>query len=67
MLLHRKPELQPCLFSSLLMLGHLELHIVGGVDLSHSLVIDFGCAGYESDYDNNADGWYDRWMCRFAQ
>jgi hypothetical protein len=22
------------------------------------LGIDFGCAGYESEYDNNADGWY---------
>jgi hypothetical protein len=29
------------------------------MDLSHSLEIDFGCAGYESEYDNNADGWYD--------
>jgi hypothetical protein len=36
------------------MLGHLKLHIVGDVDLSHSLGIDFGCAGYESEYDNNA-------------
>jgi hypothetical protein len=29
------------------------------VDLSHSLGIDFGCAGYESEYDNNTDGCYD--------
>jgi hypothetical protein len=28
------------------------------MDLSHSLGIDFGNAGYESEYDNNADGWY---------
>jgi hypothetical protein len=41
------------------MLGHLKLHIVGDVDLSHSLRIDFGCVGYETEYDNNADGWYD--------
>jgi hypothetical protein len=41
------------------MLGHLKLHIVGDVDLSHSLGIDFGCAWYETEYDNNADGWYD--------
>jgi hypothetical protein len=41
------------------MLGHLKLHTVGDVDLSHSLGIDFGCAGYETEYDNNADGWYD--------
>jgi hypothetical protein len=41
------------------MIGHLKLHTVGDVDLSHSLGIDFGCAGYETKYDNNADGWYD--------
>jgi hypothetical protein len=35
------------------------VHIVGDVYLSHSLGIAFGCAGYESDFDNNADGWYD--------
>jgi hypothetical protein len=29
------------------------------MDLSHSLGIDFGCARYETEYDNNADGWYD--------
>jgi hypothetical protein len=29
------------------------------MNLSHSLGIDFGCAGYEFDYDNNIDGWYD--------
>jgi hypothetical protein len=29
------------------------------MDLSHSLGIDFGCAGYESEYVNNANGWYD--------
>jgi hypothetical protein len=29
------------------------------MDLSHSLGIDFGCAGYETEYDNNTDGWYD--------
>jgi hypothetical protein len=45
-------------FSSLYMLGHLKLHTVSDVDLSHSLGIDFGCAGYESEY-NNTDGWYD--------
>jgi hypothetical protein len=37
----------------------LKLHTVGDVDLSHSLGIDFGCAGYESEFDCNADGWYD--------
>jgi hypothetical protein len=37
------------------------------VDLSHSLGIDFGCAGYESDYDNNTDGWYDWGMRHCAQ
>jgi hypothetical protein len=41
------------------MLGHLKFHTVGDVDLSHSLVVDFGCAGYEPEYDNNVDGWYD--------
>jgi hypothetical protein len=59
LLQHKKPEPLPCLFSSLRMLGHLKLHTVGDVDLSHSLGIDFGCAGYETEYDNNADGWYD--------
>jgi hypothetical protein len=39
--------------------GHLKLHTVDDVDLSHSLGIDFGCAGYKSEYDNNDDGWYD--------
>jgi hypothetical protein len=46
-------------FFSLQILGHLKLHAVGDVDLSHSLGIDFGCAGYESEFDCNADGWYD--------
>jgi hypothetical protein len=41
------------------MLGHLKLHTVGDVDLPHSLGIDFGCAGYEFEFDRNADGWYD--------
>jgi hypothetical protein len=41
------------------MLGHLKLHIVGDVELSHSLGIDFVYAGYESEFDCNADGWYD--------
>jgi hypothetical protein len=41
------------------MLGNLKLHTVGDVDLSHSLGIDFGCAGYETEFDYNADGWYD--------
>jgi hypothetical protein len=27
----------------------LKLHTVGDVDLSHSLGIDFGCAGYETE------------------
>jgi hypothetical protein len=27
------------------------MHTVGDVDLSPSLGIDFGCAGYESKYD----------------
>jgi hypothetical protein len=39
--------------------GLLKLHTVGEVDLSHSLGIDFGCAGYETEFDCNADGWYD--------
>jgi hypothetical protein len=47
--------------------GHLKLHAVDDVDLSHSMGIDCGCAGYESEYDNNADGWYDWGMRRFAQ
>jgi hypothetical protein len=59
LVLHRNPEPLPCLFSYPLYLGHLKLHTVADVDLSHSLGIDFGCAGYESDYDNNTDGWYD--------
>jgi hypothetical protein len=40
-------------------IGHLKLHTIGDVNLSHSLGIDFGCAGYESDFDNNTNGWYD--------
>jgi hypothetical protein len=40
-------------------IGQLKLHTVGDVDLSHSLGIDFGCAGYETEFDINADGWYD--------
>jgi hypothetical protein len=40
------------------MIGHLKLHTVSDVNLSHSLGIDFGCAGYEFDFDNNTDGWY---------
>jgi hypothetical protein len=36
------------------MLGHLKLHTVGDMDLSYSLGIGFGCAGYETEYDNNA-------------
>jgi hypothetical protein len=34
------------------------MHTFGDVDLSQSLGIDFGCAGYESEYNNKADGWY---------
>jgi hypothetical protein len=41
LLLHRRFKLLPCLFSYPLELGHLKLHIVGDVDLSHSLGIDF--------------------------
>jgi hypothetical protein len=37
--LHRKPELLPCHFSYSLELGHLKLHIVGDMNLSHSLGI----------------------------
>jgi hypothetical protein len=40
------------------MIGLLKLHTVGDVDLSHSLGIDFGCAGYGTEFDINADGWY---------
>jgi hypothetical protein len=40
------------------MLGHLKLHTVGDVDLSHFLGKDFGCAGYKTEFDYNADGWY---------
>jgi hypothetical protein len=29
------------------------------MNLSHSLGIDFECAGYEFDFDINIDGWYD--------
>jgi hypothetical protein len=39
LLLHRKPELLPCLFSYPLEIGHLKLHTVGDVNLSHSLGI----------------------------
>jgi hypothetical protein len=39
LLLHRKPELLPCHFFYPLELGHLKLHAVGDVNLSHSLGI----------------------------
>jgi hypothetical protein len=39
LLLHRKPELLPCHFSYPLELGHLKLHTVGDMNLSHSLGI----------------------------
>jgi hypothetical protein len=39
LLLHRKPELLPCHFSYPLKIGHLKLHTVGDVNLSHSLGI----------------------------
>jgi hypothetical protein len=39
LLLHRKLELSPCHFSYPLELGHLKLHTVGDVNLSHSLGI----------------------------
>jgi hypothetical protein len=59
LLLHRKPEPLSSLFLPFRVeLGHLKLHTVGDVDLSLSLGINFGCAGYESDNNNNADGWY---------
>jgi hypothetical protein len=45
LLLHRKPELLPCHFSYPLVLGHLNLHTVGDVNLSHSLGIVCECAG----------------------
>jgi hypothetical protein len=59
LLLHRKPELLPCPFSYPLEDRPLKLHTVGDVHLSHSLGIDFRCVEYESDFDNNTDGWYD--------
>jgi hypothetical protein len=37
LLLHRKPELLPCHFSYPLEVGHIKLHTVGDVNLSHSL------------------------------
>jgi hypothetical protein len=37
--LHRKTQLLPCHFSYPLELGHLKLHTVGDVNLSHSLGI----------------------------
>jgi hypothetical protein len=40
LLLHRKPELLPWHFSYPLELGHLKLHTVSDVNLSHSLGID---------------------------
>jgi hypothetical protein len=39
LLLHRKPELLPCHFSNPLEFGHLKLHTVSDVNLSHSLGI----------------------------
>jgi hypothetical protein len=39
LLLHRKPELLPCHFSYPLEIGHLKLHTIGDVNLSHSLGI----------------------------
>jgi hypothetical protein len=39
LLLHRKHELLPCHFSYPLEIGHLKLHTVGDVNLSHSLGI----------------------------
>jgi hypothetical protein len=39
LLLHRKTQLLPCHFSYPLEIGHLKLHTVGDVNLSHSLEI----------------------------
>jgi hypothetical protein len=39
LLLHREPELLPCHFSYPLEIGHLKLHTIGDVNLSHSLGI----------------------------
>jgi hypothetical protein len=42
---HRKLELLSCHFSYPLEIGHLKLHIVSDVNLSHSLGIVCECAG----------------------
>jgi hypothetical protein len=39
LLVHRKPELLPCHFFYPLEIGHLKMHTVGDVNLSHSLGI----------------------------
>jgi hypothetical protein len=39
LLLHRKPKILSCHFSYPLELGHLKLHTVSDVNLSHSLGI----------------------------
>jgi hypothetical protein len=39
LLLHRTPGLLPCHFSYPLEIGHLKLHTVSDVNLSHSLGI----------------------------
>jgi hypothetical protein len=39
LLLHRKPEPLPCLFSNPIDLGPLKMHTIGEVDLSYSLRI----------------------------
>jgi hypothetical protein len=39
LLLHRKHKLLPCHFSYPLEIGHLKLHTIGDVNLSHSLGI----------------------------
>jgi hypothetical protein len=59
LLLHRNLSFYLVSLLTLEKIGHLKLHTVGDVNLSHSLGIDFGCAGYESDFDNNIDRWYD--------
>jgi hypothetical protein len=57
-MLLKKPEPLPYYFLTFRDRS-LKAIYVGDVNLSHSLGIVFGCAGYESNYNNNADGWYD--------
>jgi hypothetical protein len=67
LLLHKKPELLPCLFLFPLEVRPLKAGYIWLCGPIRILGDRLWVWRVESEYDNNADGWYDCEMRPFAQ